>query len=292
MNTIIEKIKAFFEWLLNALGQVEMPTTPTVPAPVEPVPGTIPPVNPPAVKLPIQKGDKGTLVGTVQKRLKQLGFDLTVDDDFWDETVSAVRQFQEANQIGRTGVVGPQTWTALFSDSAKGPIKLGSGMIAAAEYARMEAKKNLQWTASGGLKSEAEKFLASVRKLIGVPTARFAWCAAFVFWCLQKAGVDMSHLGTGAAYVPSWVSWAKSKGFWHPSTEKSFNPRLGDIVIFDWNDVGTLDPEHIGFVLGYDGGAYVMTAEGNTSNESDGNGDSTALRSRHWDTIEGFIRVT
>jgi hypothetical protein len=108
---------------------------------------------------------------------------------------------------------------------------------------------------------------------------------------MKQCGIDMSILGAGAAYVPSWVAWARKKGYWHLSTEKSFTPRLGDIVIYDWDNVGTLDPEHIGFVLSYDGGSYIQAAEGNTSAASNGNGNSTAVRTRHWDLIEGFIRI-
>jgi len=261
-------------------------------------PVSVPPTAPVAKTL--QKGDVDPLVGLAQAELKRIGYSVSlVDNDFGPETENAVKAFQEVNQIGITGKLGPQTWSALFSSSAKGPIVIASGIVAAAELARVEAKQNYHWRASGYTDSVAEKYLASVRKLIGAPVvgnghneaSRFPWCAAFMFWCLKQKGVDMSNLGSGAAYVPSWVTWAQKKGYWHAATEKSFNPRLGDIVIFDWNDNGSLDPEHIGFVLSYDGGAYIETAEGNTSSVSDGNGDQTALRTRHWDTIEGFIRI-
>lgn len=261
---------------------VEFKDEPVIGIPVPPSSG---------VTLQLKRGDKGPEVGKVQTRFKALGFQIEIDDDFETETESVTKQFQEANQIATTGIIGPQTYAALFSPGANGPIKVFGSLIAAAEIARIEAKKELHWRDSGGVESEAEKYLASVRKLIHEPTERFPWCAAFVFWCMLKAGIDMSHLGTGAAYVPSWVAWAKSKGYWHPHGEKSFNPRLGDIVTFDWDDMGTEDPEHIGFVLSYDGGSYIETAEGNTSTASDGNGDSTALRTRHWDLIEGFIRI-
>lgn len=284
----MEYIKQFFEWLLKWLaGSKDLPPATPVVEPVPPTPAPIPSPN-----RQIKLGDTGAEVEKAQSALKALGFELDVDGEFGSQTEAVVKQFQEANKIGTTGIIGPQTATALYSGTAKGPIKLSGNVVSAAELARAEAKKGYQWIASGGLKSVAEKYLASVRKLIGVPTARFPWCAAFVFWCLRETGTDMSHLGTGAAYCPSWVAWAKRKGYWHPASEKSFTPRLGDILIFDWDDVGTEDAEHIGFVLSYDGGAYLSTAEGNTSNSSNGNGDSTALRTRHWDTVEGFIRIT
>lgn len=261
-------------------------------------PVTVPPSKP-VLKETLQKGAEDPLVGLAQAELKKFGFKITmIDNRFGDETEAAIKAFQEANKIGTSGKLGPQTWAALFSATAKGPIKVASGVVAAAELARVEAKANYHWRASGGPKSVAEKYLASVRGLIGMPVnfdnieaCRFPWCAAFIFWCLKQCGVDMSELKSGAAYVPSWVAWAKKKGYWHPANERSFNPRLGDIGINDWNDRGTEDPEHISFILSYDGARTLQTAEGNTSSASDGNGDQTALRTRDWDDFEGFIRI-
>lgn len=280
---MMQWLRRFFDWLAGGSNSPKPLPPPTSPKIEEP--------SAPAVNKPYKMGDKDLAISKIQQRLKDLGYLLEVDGDFGEETRAQVLEFQEANQIGLTGVVGPQTWRVLFGVSAKGPVKIDRKSSEAAEIARIEANKKLQWRASGAMSSEAEKYLASVRGLIGMPSGRFPWCAGFVFWCLKKAGIDMSHLGRGAAYVPSWVAWAKGKKLWHPSTEKSFSPRLGDIVVFDWNDNGTEDPEHIGFVLSYDGGSYITTAEGNTSDQSSGNGDSTAIRSRHWDTIEGFIRL-
>jgi len=241
----MEYIKQFFEWLLKWLaGSKDLP--PAVP-PIE-----VPPVSSQPEPKVLRKGDIGLAVGMMQTRLNKLGYGpITVDDNFGDESESTLKIFQEANSVGMTGVLGPQTSAILYSDKAKGPIKLSGSVVAAAEIARIEAKKGLQWTASGGVNSEAEKYLKIVRTLIGMPSGRFPWCAGFIFWCMAKAGIDMSHLGTGAAYVPSWVAWAKKKGYWHPASEKSFNPRLGDVGINDWNDRGTEDPEHISFILSY-----------------------------------------
>lgn len=254
---------------------------------------------PPVLVPQLKMGDVGERVTSAQTTFKTLGFEIDIDGEFGPQMESVVKQFQEANQIAPTGVIGAQTLAKMGSPDANGPIKVFGGVVAAAELARAEAKKELHWRAGGYTDSEAEKYLASVRKLIGMPVvdnghneaSRFPWCAAFIFWNLLQQGIDMSHLGSAAAYVPAWVAWAKSKGYWHPVSEKSFNPRLGDIGINDWTDNGIEEPDHISFILAYDGGAHLTTAEGNTSSQSDGNGDSTAIRTRHWDLYDGFIRI-
>lgn len=265
---------AFLSWLEKNKDQIpKPPENPS--APVE------------SPKLPIELGQTGPAVLKVQQRLKDLGYSLEVDGEFGEETRAAVIAFQGANQIGKTGRIGEQTNAALWSTEARGPVKPNDVMAKIAEIAAAEGKKNLKYN---GVNSEAEKYLASVRSLIGMPSGRFAWCAAFVFWCCKQGGLDLSKELKGyAAYVPGWQDWAELNGEWHDTSEKSFTPQKGDIVCYDWDDDGL--PDHIGIVLSYDGGSYIQAAEGNTSSVSDGNGDQTSIRSRHWDSLCGFIRV-
>lgn len=158
-------------------------------------------------------------------------------------------------------------------------------------YARKEGEKKLVWMDE---KCEAEKYLASVRKAIGQSKGRFPWCGAFVYWCCNVAGVDVPTAfptGFTAAYVPGWEAWARTNKTWYSSRLKidEFNPRAGDIVVFDWNDDSVAD--HIGIVLSYDGKRTLTTAEGNTSATNNSNGNSTAVRTRDWNACKGFIRL-
>lgn len=166
-------------------------------------------------------------------------------------------------------------------------------MEKAVDIAVVECKKNLKWT---GMDCEAEKYLAPLRKSLGMPSGRFAWCGVFVSWCIRQAGGTLPDVLPGTApltiaYVPAWESWAKSQKIWHPASDKSFDPQKGDIVLFDW-EVDAV-PDHIGLVRAYDRKVApytVLTCEGNTSPENQSNGNSTALRERHWNSIRGFIR--
>jgi len=63
----------------------------------------------------LHHGDRGPDVLTLQERLDALGASLAEDDDFGDETLRAVLQFQRAEGLTPDGVVGPATWAALDS---------------------------------------------------------------------------------------------------------------------------------------------------------------------------------
>ena len=82
-----------------------------------------------------------------------------------------------------------------------------------------------------------------------------AWCAIFVWWVFNQAGV--SHLINKTASCSSMMSWFKNRGQFYRS-----NPQPGDVVFFDWNGNGS--PDHVGVVESVSGG-YPNTVEGNTS---------------------------
>lgn len=64
----------------------------------------------------IRPGDRGPAVEDVQRRLRQLGFDLGptgVDGVFFGRTADAVREFQAVSMLSEDTVVGDETWSAL-----------------------------------------------------------------------------------------------------------------------------------------------------------------------------------
>ncbi|MBR5345093.1 MAG: peptidoglycan-binding protein [Clostridia bacterium] len=89
---------------------------------------TNPPVvtNAPATNTPsptpvetLRKGSKGEAVRQLQQQLKTLGYySGTVDGDYGDGTVAAVKAFQKANRLTDDGVAGEKTQKALFSGTA------------------------------------------------------------------------------------------------------------------------------------------------------------------------------
>ena len=89
---------------------------------------------------------------------------------------------------------------------------------------------------------------------------RAAWCAMFVSWCGNQAGLS-SDVFYYHAYCPSGVSWYQSKGRWQ---WKGYVPKMGDIVYYDWNGDRVVD--HVGLVESYSNG-NITTIEGNYSDQ-------------------------
>jgi|GEM_PF-3130089 len=100
------------------------------------------------------------------------------------------------------------------------------------------------------------------------------WCAMFVSWCAEQAGIPASIIPCHA-YCPSGVAWFKSKGLWKAGT--GYTPKKGDIIYFS-SDGSTA--AHIGIVYAVDG-SYVFSIEGNTSGGSTlvANGGGVAKKS-------------
>lgn len=63
----------------------------------------------------LRRGSKGADVRSVQQRMSELGYSLGVDGNFGPGTAKAVIAFQQQNNLGSDGVVGPKTWAALFA---------------------------------------------------------------------------------------------------------------------------------------------------------------------------------
>ena len=63
----------------------------------------------------LRQASKGANVQAVQQRLSDLGYSLGVDGNFGPGTAKAVVAFQQKNNLGNDGVVGPNTWAALWA---------------------------------------------------------------------------------------------------------------------------------------------------------------------------------
>ena len=91
----------------------------------------------------------------------------------------------------------------------------------------------------------------------------YAWCAAFVSWCLDVAGAKDSAGGSFASCT-LWVEKLQSMGLY--STRASgYTPKAGDLIFF--RSAGTTRAsDHIGIVR-YVKNGRVYTVEGNSSNK-------------------------
>ena len=88
--------------------------------------------------------------------------------------------------------------------------------------------------------------------------SRVEWCACFVSWCADQCGYIESGLVPKFAGCVDGANWFKSNGKWQ---DRTYEPKVGDIVFFDWEGDGTTD--HVGIVEKCENGT-VYTVEGNS----------------------------
>lgn len=100
-----------------------------------------------------------------------------------------------------------------------------------------------------------------------------AWCAMFVSWCANQAGIS-ADIFYSHAYCPYGVTWYKNKNQWHDRS--GYTPKKGDIIYFQSGGRAS----HVGIVYDVDS-SKVYTVEGNTSGGSTlvSNGGGVAKKS-------------
>ncbi len=118
---------------------------------------------------PLRQGSRGAAVRTMQQRLRDLGFNVSVDGDFGPGTRRAVIAFQRNNGVAGDGIVGPATWRLLFGASAKGMAK--SAKKTAKKAAKKSAKKAVKKAVKAAVKKPAKKAAKKAAKKSSKKTA-------------------------------------------------------------------------------------------------------------------------
>lgn len=88
--------------------------------------------------------------------------------------------------------------------------------------------------------------------------SREEWCACFVSWCAEQAGLLQNGTVPKFALCTAGVDWFQSHGKWQSAGSM---PAAGSYIFFDWNHGG--DSDHVGIVESCDG-TTVYTVEGNS----------------------------
>jgi len=94
----------------------------------------------------------------------------------------------------------------------------------------------------------------------------YPWCAVFVAWCADKAG--LASLYPKTAGCSTAVAWFKNQGRF------SEYPAIGAQVFY-----GPGGGSHTGLVYNFDG-TYIYTIEGNTNTDGSAEGDGVYLKRR------------
>ena len=114
------------------------------------------------------------------------------------------------------------------------------------------------------------------------PMSGSPWCAMFVSWVLDQAGITAyKH-----AYTPTGADMFRRQDRWFTA-----HPEPGDLVYYDFPPPERI--EHVGFVVRENDDRSITTIEGNTTSGDQGsqsNGGGVFLRHRTPDLVVGYGR--
>jgi len=110
------------------------------------------------------------------------------------------------------------------------------------------------------------------------------WCAIFVSWVYAQAGYPLGQIDSNKGYS----SCQDGYDHWKKSGELTSHPKMGDIVLYDWNEDGHCDHTGIFYQWITEGKSF-QSYEGNTSVGSDSDGGEVMLRNRNLKYVETFV---
>jgi hypothetical protein len=136
------------------------------------------------------------------------------------------------------------------------------------------------------IKSNGGEKIAEYQRATWLPVGPWAWCAAFVCWCVREAigGDEYTFPRPETAGAWDFEKWCRSVD----NSVKLHKPhkgdiRRGDIVIFTFSHIGIA-------VRDIDKDGIVQTVEGNTNAEGSRDGDGVYRKRRHATKIRSVIR--
>lgn len=222
----------------------------------------------------IKEGEANTtIVKAIQKKLMELHIgDLQGTGVYAAKTKNAIKLFQAThmdqfgNPLEVDGQVGSLTWAALFgtdtivvTDTAPNQFLMEAVNVAISQLGVMEDPPGSN---KGPI---VNQYLASV----GLPPGLF-WCAAFVYWCFDKAAVKNGRANPLVKTGHVMTHWNKTKGKKILTAEAVDKPSLiKPGHSFMMNTGGSSG--HTGIIEKVDGG-FVHTIEGNSNNAGSRNG--------------------
>ena len=200
----------------------------------------------------VSEGESGADVESLQQRLADLGYSVSVTGYFGTETAAAVKAFQRNNGLTVDGKVGAQTKEKIYSSSAVGNNNSsGSGSGSSGGSSGSSGSGSGSSGGSSGTPptanaSKVEAFIAVAESLVGKPYVLGGKgpdtfdCSGFVYYALKESG-------NGIGYMTSY-GWASSG---YATITRMSDLRRGDIVCFSNNGSGT-GGGHVGIYLGGD----------------------------------------
>lgn len=240
----------------------------------------------------IQTGETNkTIVKAIQQKLNEAGlgpFELT--GNYGPKTVNAVKLFQATHRdqnglpLEIDGRVGSLTWFTMFGpDTIVVTEDAGNALLTEALKIAVSQIGVMEDPPGSNKGQKVEEYQASA----GIPAGTF-WCAAFLYWCFQKASENLSRKNPVLRTGHCMTHWNNTKGKKIAAADAVNKPSLvkpGHLFII--NTGGTHG--HTGIIEKVEGG-FIHTIEGNTDPTGGRNGIGVFKNTRKLAKINrGFI---
>jgi hypothetical protein len=214
-----------------------------------------------------------TIVKAVQKRLNEIGFGpLEVIGIFGPKTINAVKLFQathrdqNGNPLQVDGVLGSVSWASLFDHATIQVVEDTTNKLLGEALKIAKSQIGVMEDPPGSNRGKrVEEYLAST----GLGGGHF-WCAAFLYWCFQKASESLGKANPVFRTAHCMTHWNKTTGKKITSLEAVNKPLLlkpGHIFIINTGGASG----HTGLIETVEGG-FIHTIEGNSNPAGSSNG--------------------
>jgi peptidoglycan hydrolase-like protein with peptidoglycan-binding domain len=214
-----------------------------------------------------------TIVKAIQQKLNQVGLGpIEVIGVYGPKTINAVKLFQamhrdqNGNAMEIDGKIGSVTWAVLFGQETVPLVDDNSNQLLTEALKIAISQIGVMEDPPGSNKGKkVEEYQASV----GLGAGTF-WCAAFMYWCFQKASEQLNRknpvLKTGHC-MTHWNNSTAKKILAADAVNKPSLLKPGQIFLI--NTGGSHG--HTGMIESVDGG-FIHTIEGNSDPAGGRNG--------------------
>ena len=231
------------------------------------------------------------IVKAVQQKLNEAGLGpIEVVGIYGPKTINAVKLFQathrdqKGNALEIDGKIGSVTWAILFGEQAVPVIEENANQLLTEALNIAISQVGVMEEPPGSNRGKkVEEYLASV----GLSGGQF-WCAAFLYWCFQKASEKLGRKNPVLKTGHCMTHWRDSPGKKINAADAVNKPALikpGHIFII--NTGGSHG--HTGMIERVEGG-FIHTIEGNTNPAGSSNGIGVFRNTRKISKINrGFL---
>ena len=117
--------------------------------------------------------------------------------------------------------------------------------------------------------------------------SELAWCVVYVWDIFRMCDAsELFYDGRKTAGCNQVLDWGRKAGL----EVGKYDGRYGDLILFDWNNTGIWDADHIGFIESRNANGTYTTIEGNTSGGNDSDGGEVMRRIRDTSCIRAILR--